>query len=157
MKINIFEAPLEIKFFKEDVDAVIPIKKRAQDAGIDLHSTKTVVIKAGERTLVPIGLRIILEDGYYYTFAPRSGLAFKSNIIPSHYNIMDSNYTGNCDVLMHNRSNEDYTIEKGDRFCQLMVHKVPITKLLEISKEEFDEIVDIKSERGDNGFGSSGK
>lgn len=148
---------MKIQFYKETPNAVIPSKKRSQDAGIDLYATSTVTIKKGQRALVPIGLRIILEDGYYYTFAPRSGMAFKNNIIPSHYNIMDSNYTGNCDVLMHNRSDKDYTIQEGDRFCQLMVHQVPETDMVEIDEPTFNKLVEEKSERGDAGFGSSGK
>lgn len=148
---------MKIQIFKETPDAVLPSKGRPQDAGMDLYATESVIIPAGERKLVPIGLRIVLEDGYYYTFAPRSGLAFKYNVIPSHYNIMDSNYTGDCAVLMHNRGELDYEIEKGDRFCQIMVHKVPETDISEIDEDTFNCLVEKKNERGDNGFGSSGR
>lgn len=143
-----------LKFYKEHPDARIPERMRDGDAGMDLTSVETKTIKAGERELIEIGLRIICPYGYYYTYAPRSSMAFKYNVVPSHFNIMDSNYTGNTGVLMHNRSNKDYVVEKGDRIAQLIIQKVIPVENIEISKEEFESII---TNRGKNGFGSSGK
>lgn len=148
---------IPLKIFRESVDAILPSKTRINDAGYDLYSIMDVSIEPGERKLVPIGLRIICPDGYFYTFAPRSGLAFKNNIIPSHKNIMDSNYTGNCDVLMLNRSDKQYIIKKGDRFCQLIIHQIPEITIEDIDELDFELYAYQKQERGDSGFGSSGK
>lgn len=144
-----------LKIYKDSNDAVIPTVNNSTDAGLDLYSIEEVVIKPNERKLVPIGLRIVCDKGWYYTFAPRSGMAFKSNIVPSHHNVMDAFYTGNCDVLMHNRSGEEYTIKKGDKFCQIILHEVPEIVIEVITKEELDVIAE--GSRGDNGMGSSGK
>lgn len=144
-------------FYREHKDAIIPSKKRLNDAGYDLYSIERITIMPNERKLVPIGLRIICPNNFFYTFAPRSGLAFNDNIIPSHFNVMDSNYTGDCSILMFNRSNKAYTIEKNERFCQLIIHQLPPMNVQEIDVEQFKQQQKLKKERLDDGFGSSGK
>ena len=148
---------MKVKFLKEHKDSILPERKRKQDAGIDVYAYEDVTINPNERKLVPIGVKIIIPEGYYYTFAPRSGHAFKHNVIPSHYNVMDSNYTGDCSVLMLNRSDEPFTIKKGERFCQILIHKIPDIELEEIDLEEFKKEEEKRSERKSSGFGSSGK
>lgn len=145
---------MKLKIYKEYEDADIPTKSIKTDGGYDIYSFNKVVIRPGERELVPIGIRIIAPSGFYYTFAPRSGLAFKENVIPSHHNVMDSGYTGSCAVLMLNRGSEEYTINKRERFCQLILHKVPEMEVDVISSKEFNSL---NTERGEKGMGSSGK
>lgn len=144
--------------YREHPDAIIPKKQKPNDAGFDVYSIENILIPAKTRILVPTGLRIVCANGFYYTFSPRSGLAFKNNIIPSHYNVMDSNWTGNCDVLMWNRSEYDYLIKKGDRFCQILFHRVEDFIFEEVDVNIFERItIDKEYERGQLGFGSSGK
>ena len=143
-----------MKIYKEHSDALIPTKNCEFDAGWDVYAYQRAFIPSGERRIVEVGIRIIAPRGYYYTFAPRSGMAFKDNVIPSHHNVMDDGYTGECSVLMYNRGVKDYVIQKGDRFCQIVFYRVPIFEVELISKNELDEI---RSDRGEDGFGSSSK
>lgn len=145
---------MKIKVVKERSGAILPTKKNPEDAGWDVYSCEDVKIDSHSRKLVEIGVRIKAPQGYYYTFAPRSGHAFKSNVIPSHHNVMDSGYTGSCAVLMYNRSDDSYLIHKGERFCQIVFYRVPSFVIEEVSDEEF---YNITSNRGGEGFGSSGR
>lgn len=140
---------------KEYEDAIVPTQNHDTDAGWDLYAYETITIPAGETALVPIGCRITVDEGYWYSLYPRSSLGFKKTIIPSHQSVFDASYTGNMDVKMFNRGKEDYTINKGDKFCQLVVHKVHPLKLKELSVSELEEIH--KEGRGNEGWGSSGK
>jgi dUTP pyrophosphatase len=140
---------------KHHPDAKMPTRSNPSDAGLDLYSVEEVTIEPGERKLVPVGINIVCDEGYFYSFAPRSSMAFKHNVIPSHFNVMDAFYTGDCSVLMHNRSDKKYTIQKGDKFCQIILHKVPEVEIVEIDDSKLEEIA--SNSRGDAGFGSSGK
>jgi|TARA_R100000501_G_C2617996_1_gene111481 dUTP pyrophosphatase len=143
-----------IKIYREHREAIFPTKAHVTDAGFDIYSIERRVLIPGQRALIQTGLRIIVPEDSYYTFAPRSSLAFKRNVIPSHHNVMDSGYRGNCAVLMYNRSSISYEIGKGDRFCQLIVYKVPYKLAEEISE---DDLYGTSGDRKDAGFGSSGR
>lgn len=144
-----------LHIYKEYEDAVIPTKNNDTDAGYDLYAYEDKLIKSGSRVEVSIGVRVVVERGYWFTHAPRSGLAFKSNIIPSHLNVMDSYYTGDNSVLLYNRSDNDYIVKKGDKICQLLVFKTEDLDINIISKEELNTLSE--GNRGSDGFGSSGK
>jgi len=143
-----------IRVYRDHKDAIVPTKAHRTDAGFDIYSIESITIASGGRMSVETGLRIVVPEDSYYTFVPRSSLAFKYNLIPSHHNVMDSGYRGNCAVLMHNRARSSYRIAKGDRFCQLIVHRVPYRQIREISEGEF---CNFSSDRRDSGFGSSGR
>jgi len=143
-----------IKVYREHKSAVVPTKANKTDAGFDIYSIQDCTLIPNSRHLIETGLRIVVPEDSYYTFVPRSSLAFKHNLIPSHHNVMDSGYRGNCAVLMYNRGRSSYRITKGDRFCQLIVHKVPYRIVREISDGEF---YSISSDRKESGFGSSGR
>ncbi len=142
-----------MKIFLEYEDAMVPKRALQDDAGLDVYAYEEATIQPGERKLVEIGVRIIAPKGHYYTFAPRSSLAFKHNVIPSHHNVMDDGYTGNCAVLMHNRGDKPYTIKRFERFCQVIVYEVPKCNIELITKEQLRAI---KNDRRERGFGSSG-
>lgn len=144
-----------LNIYKEYEDAIIPTKNNDTDAGYDLYAYEDKHIKPGERVEVKIGVRVIVEKGYWFTHAPRSGLAFKSNIVPSHLNVMDAYYTGDNSVLLYNRSDKEYIVTKGDKICQLLIFKTENLNINIITKNELDELSEGK--RGDCGFGSSGK
>lgn len=143
-----------LKVYKEFEDALLPDKNNTSDAGWDLFAYEDRDIAPGERVEIPIGIRVVVEEGYWFTHAPRSGMAFKKNIIPSHVNVMDAYYTGDNSVLLYNRSNDFYSVKKGDKICQLLVFKVENATITEITKEELDSLSE--GSRGSKGFGSSG-
>ena len=111
-----------------------------------------VTLAPGARTLVPTGIAIALPDAQHVALVfARSGLGIKKGICLSNgVGVIDSDYRGQIGVGLVNLSDEDYTIQPGDRIAQLMV--VPVVQPVLTFVEELDE-----TERGQGGFGSTGK
>lgn len=138
-----------IKFSKTHEDAVIPCRAHQNDAGYDVRSVEEVVIPAMGTATVNVGLKFeYIPKGYWIRVAGRSGLGFKNRIIPF-AGVIDAGYQGPLGILLQNYSNEDYTVVKGKAICQLIIH-ANITIPMEFSKHTE------KSDRGENGFGSTG-
>lgn len=153
-----FRNPLEIYVYAESKDAVIPkVAYNNTSAAFDISATEDVTINPNEAKEVPNGLRIIIKDvkPYYMTIHLRSSLGFKKKAIP-HCGIVDSGYTGDLGVLVHNFGSEPIEIKKGDRYAQILVHKKPKYELIEIDYDTFKKI-ESEQQRGSKGFGSSGK
>ncbi len=145
---------MKLKVQKLRQNAVVP--KRATDgsAAVDLHSANEspITIKPGERVLVPTGIAIELPspDTVALVFA-RSGLAIKQGITLSNaVGVIDSDYRGEISVGLHNISDIDYTVDCGERIAQLMV-----INCLSVETEVCETLTE--SERGQGGFGSTGK
>ena len=118
-------------------------------AGLDLRSTKTVVLKPHGRALVPTGLYIALPEGYEAQIRPRSGLALKKGItVLNSPGTVDADYRNEVGVILFNTTDELIMIEKGDRVAQMVINKVEQLNWVEV--EELDE-----TERKD-GFGHTG-
>lgn len=139
---------------KEFEDAKLPTQED-ESAGWDLYAYKDVCIQPGHYELVPIGCRITVDIGWWYSIYPRSSLDFKKSVAPKPGSVFDATYTGNMDIKMYNKGTEPYVISKGDKFCQVVVHKKHSSKLSELSVDELEHIH--KDGRGNNGWGSSGK
>ncbi|MBE0429313.1 MAG: dUTP diphosphatase [Thermoleophilia bacterium] len=121
------------------------------DAGVDLASVADLTLKAGERALVPTGIAMAIPKGYGGFVQPRSGLAARHGItLTNSPGLIDSNYRGEIKVIIQNTSDEDFRISVGDRIAQLVIMPVEIADF---------QVVDVlpASERGDGGFGSSGR
>lgn len=150
--------PLELYIHRENEDAVIPeVAYNGTSAAFDITATETVTIEAKSSAIIPNGLNIvILEDKpFYMTINLRSSLGFKQQLIP-HHGIIDAGYTGPLSVLIHNLSDKDVVINKGDRYAQILLHRKISYKFIEVNDEEFNKIKE-SQQRGNNGFGSSGK
>ncbi len=107
---------------------------------------------AGCRTLVPTGFAVAVPDGWCGLVLPRSGLALKHGVsVLNTPGLIDSGYRGELQVILHNSSEEDFVIERGQRIAQLLVLPVP-----ELIYEEVDELPPGPDDRGEKGFGSSG-
>jgi len=121
------------------------------DAGADLVSTESFVLRPGERRLVGTGLRIALPDGHVAFVVPRSGLAAKHGItIVNAPGTVDAGYRGEVKVaLLNTDATEPYEVHVGDRIAQLIVMPVP-----RVSFTRVDALPE--SGRGEGGFGSSG-
>ena len=123
-------------------------------AGLDLRAAinKNMKLLSEETILIPTGLSIFIENkDYAATILPRSGLGHKKGIVLGNLvGLIDSDYQGELMISCWNRSKENYIIEPLDRIAQMVFIKVEHPKL---------EIVDEfrTSERGEKGFGSSGK
>ena len=148
---------VKIKFYRENPEAKLPeIAYNKSSGAFDIRATKTVVIPAHGRAEVPNGLRIMIPHGYYTKFAAKSGLYFKQNVQP-YEGLIDFGYTGELACMLVNNSDTDIIIEKGQKYCQMEVFKIPEYEIEEATKEEFEEYKnDLSNPRKDGGFGSSG-
>lgn len=143
--------PYEPKMLFEKIhpDAQLPKKNFESDAGWDLFAVESQVIPARLTAVVPVGLKLAyLEPGYWIRVESRSGLSFKYNIL-AHPGVIDQNYRGDLGVFLYNHGNSDYTVNKGDRIAQLVVH-------FNIQMSAGFGAVQ-PTDRGEKGFGSSGK
>lgn len=131
--------------------AHVPEKKHPDDAGYDVYANENMVIHKGERAAVGTGLFFQPDSGWYIQVVPRSGLALKSGItVLNTPGTIDSNYRNEIKVILANLSNEDYEVHKGDRIAQLI-----FTPSYEAAFFKVDTLDD--SDRGQGGFGSTGK
>ncbi len=122
-------------------------------AGMDLRANldEPVTLQPMERRLVPTGLRIALPQGYEAQVRPRSGLALKHGItLLNTPGTIDADYRGLIGVIMANLSTEPFTVNDGDRIAQLVVARHETVEWTPVSA--LDE-----TERGEGGFGHSGK
>lgn len=140
-------------------NAVIPeISYGGTSAAFDLTCTETTTIPARGSAVVPNGLNLVIDEGdknYYMTLHLRSSMGFKKKLVP-HCGIIDAGYTGDIAVLIHNLSDVDVTINEGERYAQVLVHKKPEFKLIEVGTDKFNDIEN-NQKRAKGGFGSSGK
>lgn len=121
------------------------------DAGFDLASRIQTTLAPFERASIPCGVSLAIPNGYAGLVLPRSGLAIKHGIsVVNGPGLIDSGYRGEiCAILVNLDPHEPFTIHEGDRIAQLMI--VPYASLHLVSCENLPE-----SERGTQGFGSSG-
>ena len=122
-------------------------------AGLDLRAnlTEPITLQPFERRLVPTGLHMALPQGYEAQVRPRSGLALKHGItLLNTPGTIDADYRGEIGVIMVNLSQEPFTVADGDRIAQLVIARH------EVAEWEPVEVLD-DTERGEGGFGHSGK
>ena len=144
---------LPIKFINKS-DNENPTYTKVGDSGFDLRSTEGGTLKPLERTIVPTGLFFELPDGYELQVRPRSGLAAKHGItVLNTPGTVDTGYRGEIKVILVNLSNDTFTFEKGERVAQAVIAS-------RVSSD-FGELIEVTnisdSERGIDGFGSTGK
>lgn len=123
------------------------------DSGFDLRSSEEVWIFAGDRKLVPTGLRFDIPEGYEIQVRSKSGLALnKGLMVLNSPGTVDSGYQGEVKVILFNTSKENIKIEKGQKIAQAVLAPVVSGKWIDLVKvEEIKE-----KDRNNNGFGSTG-
>lgn len=173
---KIIEIPIELEEGLE-----IPKYTHIGDAGIDIRALEDYEILPGETKLVKTGIKIAIPQGYEIQVRPRSGLSLKTKMrVANSPGTIDSNYRGEVGIIIDNIEppikdityepvlNEDGTIkklnvtsilhgapchiQKGDRIAQLVLAEVPLAHFYQV-----ENIGVFDSERGEDGFGSSGK
>lgn len=130
----------------------LPQYATAGSAGFDLEAflDEPLVMKPGDRKLVPTGLFVELPQGYEAQVRARSGLSVKHGIgLVNGVGTVDSDYRGEWLVPLINWSSEEYTINSGDRIAQVIISKYERAEL------EIAETID-ETMRGDGGFGHTG-
>ncbi|HOY38552.1 MAG TPA: dUTP diphosphatase [Bacteroidales bacterium] len=131
----------------------LPTYATALSAGIDLRANlnERVVLKPLERKLIPTGLFIELPESYEAQIRPRSGLAIKKGItVLNTPGTIDADYRGEVMVILVNLSSEEFVVEDGERICQMVVARHATVEW------EQSDILN-QTERGDGGFGHTGK
>ncbi|NWT21236.1 DUT protein, partial [Vireo altiloquus] len=143
------EASTRLRFTKLSDNAFAPSRGSARAAGYDLYSAYDCVIPPMEKAVVKTDIQIALPSGCYGRVAPRSGLAAK-HFIDVGAGVIDEDYRGNVGVVLFNFGKETFEVKKGDRIAQLICERIYYPELEEV--EALDD-----TERGEGGFGSTGK
>lgn len=121
-------------------------------AGMDLRANlkEPVTLQPLERRLIPTGIRIELPEGYECQIRPRSGLALKSGItVLNTPGTIDADYRGEIGVILVNLSDKPFTVNHGERICQMVV-----ARHASVEWQPADNLAE--SNRGDGGFGHTG-
>lgn len=138
---------------KTDENAKLPTRGSEYAAGCDLYAHMDVdelLIQPGETVKIGTGIRIGVPVGYFGGIFARSGIASKKGLRPANCTgIVDSDYTGEVIVALHNDSNDFQTVTNGERIAQLVV--IPFLPVEFTEVDELDE-----TDRGADGFGSTG-
>ena len=133
--------------------AKLPSYKTDGASGMDLMACieKPINLEPGKSCLIPTGLSVAFSEKYEIQIRPRSGLAAKNNIsVLNTPGTIDSDYRGELKIILFNHSNENFIINNNDRVAQMV-----LTPVVKMELEEINELPN--SNRGDGGFGSTGK
>ena len=147
---------LKLEHFDNNFD--LPKYETVGAAGADIKAsfsiddrTDGIVIKPGERVLVPTGLSMEIPQGYEIQVRPRSGMSYKTSLmVVNSPGTIDSDYRGEVKVILGNMGDKREVISHGDRVAQLVL--APVVQAFFIEESELTN-----TERGAGGFGSTGK
>ena len=133
--------------------AKLPFRATEGSAGADLFACieDDMVIEPGKIKMIPIGIAVEIPMGYCGFVYPRSSLGSKFGItLPNSVGVIDSDYRGELRVPLINHGEKDFTVKNGDRIAQLVI--MPVEKPIYEFSDELSA-----TERGEGGFGSTGK
>ena len=133
-------------------NAIFPTYATPYAAGADLYACldAPVTILPGQTVMIPLGYSMALPEGYAGLVFARSGLAAKRDLAPANkVGVIDSDYRGEFWVPLHNHGAQPQTVNHGERIAQMIV--MPYLAAEFVQTESLDE-----TERGQNGFGSTG-
>lgn len=138
-----------IKFQKLLPEAQLPVYANPGDAGMDIRTIESKILKPGERHIFPTGLSIQVPKNFVALIWDRSGLAAKEGLTCL-AGVIDSGYRGEIGVVALNTGKKSIKIEKGDRIAQILIQPVIQAEIKEAKKLN-------QTQRGTGGFGASGK
>lgn len=132
----------------------LPEYETKNSAGMDLMAAipdgDELILKTGERLLVPTGFNMALADRFEAQVRPRSGLAWKNGVtVLNSPGTIDADYRGEVKVILINHGDKDFTITRGMRIAQMVI--APVTQIVWNKCDSLDETA-----RGAGGFGSTG-
>jgi len=130
-----------------DAGAYMPERAHDTDAGYDLRSPIDIWIQPRDSVVIDTGIHVAIPKFYYGRIASKSGLNMKSIVTEG---VIDSAYTGSIRVKMYNHGLYPYHVLKGDKITQMIIERFYALEL-----EQVDELE--KTERGNGGFGSTGR
>ena len=145
---------MEVKIKKLRENAIIPTRGSKMAAGYDLYAcldTESIMIRPHETEKIGTGISIQPPEGYFGAIAARSGLATRFGLRPANcLGICDEDYTGEYVIALHNDTDVPQVVTTGDRIAQLV-----FLPYINVDFRETDELD--KTDRGDGGFGSTGR
>lgn len=138
---------IKVKYFDKEIDKIEHMDK---GDWVDLRAAETVELKAGEFKLIPLGIGMILPNGYEANIVPRSSTFKNYGIIQTNcFAVIDNSYSGDNDEWKYPvYATRDITINKNDRICQFRINKIQPR----FNIEEVEHLNDTSR----NGFGSTG-
>lgn len=131
-----------------DKGAFCPVKAHLQDAGYDLYTPVDAYVPAHGSAIIDTGVHMVLQEGWCGLLVSKSGLNVMHELTTT--GLIDAGYTGSIRVKVHNHGDRPYSFERGDRVSQIILMPVPDVQMYLV-----DELP--QTERGANGFGSSGR
>lgn len=129
---------------------LMPYKKHIEDAGWDLRSSEDITLYPGEEYKIDTGVKMAIPDGHVGLVFPRSGLGSDGLILRNTVGVIDNLYRGTIFCKVKNFSDTPMIISRYERFAQIVILPVPITKLKVVDSLD-------STNRGEAGFGDSGK
>ena len=132
-----------------DKGAYMPARAHYVDAGMDIRSPRTVMIPAGSSRVIDTGVHIEIPKGYAGFLKSKSGLNVKYSITSE--GVIDAGYQGSICVKLYNHGSTWYEVQKGDKISQLVILPVLLDGV------EAVDAFDSETERGNGGFGSTGR
>lgn len=149
-----FDSMKVVNAVLDDDTAQLPKRADSHSAGYDLYAhigdMEEFGIMPGETLMIGTGVHVEIPDGYFGGVFARSGLASKKGLRPANcVGVIDENFRGEIKVALHNDSKEMQVIKDGERIAQLVI--IPYATVIFNQVDELE-----KTERGENGFGSTG-
>lgn len=149
-----FDSMKVVNAVLDDDTAQLPKRADSHSAGYDLYAhigdMEEFGIMPGETLMIGTGVHVEIPDGYFGGIFARSGLASKKGLRPANcVGVIDESFRGEIKVALHNDSKEMQVIKEGERIAQLVI--IPYATVI------FNQVDELgKTERGENGFGSTG-
>ena len=143
-----------LKFILSDTKAKIPTRATSKSSGLDLYALNNCLIPSKTVKVIDTGIKCIIPEGYEGQVRSRSGLACKNSLfVLNSPGTIDNDYRGEIKVIMCNLSDKDYEVKQYDRIAQFVLAPLILPKI-EIVEEN---VIEKDNERGEGGFGSTGK
>lgn len=150
--VDIFErmtvSSVKMKYKKLTETAKTPTYATKNDTCADLYADEDVTIQPHTVGKISTGLAFEAPEGFYFRILPRSGMSSNGIIVTA--GVVDNQYRGDIIVALHNSTNEVYEVHKGDKIAQVEMRNFHQMEMEEVTKLS-------ETERGNGGFGSSGK
>jgi len=128
--------------------SITPKKNHDSDAGWDLFSVEKITLQPHSQATIPLGISTLIPEGYCALIWDRSGMGSRG--IHRLAGVIDSAYRGEWKVVLANLTDSPYEIRHGDKIAQALIQKVESVSFVEAEELSY-------SERGESGFGSSGR
>ena len=139
---------MKIKLIKFKEDLIKPTRAHYNDAGIDCYAQEDIVlgVNCGVNIVkIPLGFGLVIPDGYMATIRPRSSMNARG--VLTQIGTIDSGYRGEIKAVLINLTDTAIEIKKGEKICQIVIEPVILADFVE----------ELTNDRGEGGFGSTGK